>query len=158
MVFGGLFAAAVLAFVLRSDRIGPPYPIDSRPTCDPLHPRLASNRLLTVDESHDSFSKSVLRTRRGVVRVRVLVPHGAKRMHGIALDGGQYNHVIGASVKAGRETQLTFAVTPGRYTIYDPVGRNRRKGYRTELIVSRQSAPQKPCRRLPEGETVPVAD
>lgn len=81
----------------------------------------------------------------------VLVPKKAKHRHGVGIDGGPYRRINGATVRPGRESSLTVNLRPGeRYTIYDSVGGNRKRGYYVKVIASRKPeakfvAPGKPC-------------
>ncbi|MFT4050157.1 MAG: hypothetical protein QM648_10030 [Solirubrobacterales bacterium] len=118
--------AAALAFALAAPTAG-------ARTTGPISGELP----LRVNEGKHSFDTPTrtIKMLRGVATFSVLVPRKAKHRHGVAIDGGQYRNVAGAAVRPGRSSSLTIQLNPGKYTIYDPVNSNRRRGYYVKLVV-----------------------
>ena len=108
--------------------------------CQPL---LTNDIKIRVDEKHDAFPMKETKLAGGPTRITVDVPIEAKNSHGVAIDGGVYKNVAGAGVKPGRASSLTISLTPGKYTIYDPVAKNRDKGYVAKLVVGKSAPPEK---------------
>ena len=98
-------------------------------------PELAGEFEITVQEKKKRFNPKLIRSASGTVMFTVVVPKSAKRMHGVGIDGGVYKNIDGAAVKPGRKTSLTVDLAPGRYVVYDSYRKNRRKGFRTKVIV-----------------------
>lgn len=109
---------------------------ESLPGTDPFEePVLAGDYTIKVEEKKKRFNPKLIRAKAGTVKFTVVVPKSAKHKHGVGVDGGVYNDIDGAAVKPGSETSLTIDVEPGRYVIYDSYKKNRRKGFRTKVIV-----------------------
>jgi hypothetical protein len=102
-------------------------------------PVITASPHIRVDEAKGTFTPKSLRLPGGSVLFTVEVPASAKEPHGVAIDGGVYNNVAGGEVKPGHASGLTIALKPGKYTLYDPVGRNRQAGYTTKLTIGRNA-------------------
>lgn len=98
-------------------------------------PELAGDFTIAVQEKKKRFNPKLIRSDAGTIKLTVYVPKSAKRKHGIGIDGGVYNDIDGAVVGPDRKTSITLDVEPGRYVVYDSYKNNRRKGFRTKLIV-----------------------
>lgn len=99
-------------------------------------PVLAAEFEIQVQEKKKRLTPTVLHSPPGTVRFTVVVPNSARRPHGVGIDGGVYHDVKGAAVNPGHRTSLTVDVKPGRYVIFDSYRNNRRKGFRSKLIVN----------------------
>lgn len=99
---------------------------------------------LRVNEGAHRFDVPTrnLTVRPGITTFTVLVPRKAKRPHGVAITGGEYNGVKGVAVGRGRSTSLTMRLRPGNYVVHDSVGRNRQRGYYVHVRVLSRSGGQ----------------
>ncbi|MBI4898452.1 MAG: hypothetical protein HY827_08835 [Actinobacteria bacterium] len=89
-----------------------------------------------VKERKRRFSLSVIHAPAGTVRFTVHVPKSAKHLHGIGIDGGVYDAIEGEPVKPDHTTSLMLDLAPGRYVLFDSYRDNRRKGFRSKVIVT----------------------
>lgn len=136
VLIGALCALALAANVAQAsllDDLLPDPPAPGPPIPGP--PELAADVEITVQEKKKRFNPKLVRISAGTAKFTVIVPKSAKRKHGVGLDGGVYKDIDGAVVKPGRMTSLTIDLEPGRYVVYDSYKKNRRKGFRTKVIV-----------------------
>lgn len=130
-------ASTVIALAVLIALGTAPVAVSETPSPDDLFstPKLAGDFTITVQEKKKRFDPKLIRSSAGTIKLTVKVPKSAKHNHGIGVDGGIYNDIEGAWVKPGRTTAITIDLGPGRYVVYDSYKKNRRKGFRTKLIV-----------------------
>ncbi len=129
-------SATSLANASMIDDLLPPLlPLPSSGPVGGIPEPLASIEVF-VKERKKRFSPSVIYAPSGTVKFTVHVPKSAKTNHGVGIDGGAYQDVEGGSVKPGHTTSLTLDLEPGRYVLFDSYRDNRRKGFRSKVIVT----------------------